>query len=372
MDVVSHPLARPRGDRPCRVVPSLALAAVLVVVVVAGLVTWRLLAPETCAAAGAVAWPRRRRAGSSWTDWEGVRRELDADVDADSSAEDVDAFLAEAFAADLSSMSALGTLRRRPCRTSSASPPRRCAGSCSPSRGDGAVEVLGVADDAVLRRPRRAARRRWAGPSRTTRTASGSAGPTCWPGSARRSPRSSSTSPCCADRGLVLTSDQAPYLEQVAGGRRRRRRRRRRPGRPRRGARASRSRRRCTTAPTPASASRWRRPTTTPRPRPTSWSTAAGGVHPLTGFAMGVLAGGDVRARACRSRTRTTHRATPTRAPQLAAGPGARAGRRLQRPVLGGGRRLARVARSRSTCDPRRGQYVLSDLTSGPVLFATC
>ena len=43
----------------------------------------------------------------SWTDWAGVRRELDADVDDRSSAEDVEQFLSDGFDADLTSGSAM-------------------------------------------------------------------------------------------------------------------------------------------------------------------------------------------------------------------------------------------------------------------------
>jgi hypothetical protein len=44
----------------------------------------------------------------SWTDWAGVRRELDADLDGRSSADELDAFLSDGFDADLTSGSAMG------------------------------------------------------------------------------------------------------------------------------------------------------------------------------------------------------------------------------------------------------------------------
>jgi hypothetical protein len=44
----------------------------------------------------------------SWTDWAGVRRELGADVDADSSAEELEEFLLAGYDADLTSSSAMG------------------------------------------------------------------------------------------------------------------------------------------------------------------------------------------------------------------------------------------------------------------------
>jgi hypothetical protein len=97
---------------------------------------------------------------------------------------------------------------------------------------------------------------------------------------------------------------------------------------------------------------------------------AAGGVHPLTGFAMGLLVGGDLRA--------VLQVEDPDDAPddadaraQLAAGPA---------PGQGGDfsdRFTVEAAGSEGraiTLDlrPEDGEYVLSDLTSGPVLFATC
>ncbi|MBJ7530824.1 MAG: hypothetical protein JHD04_15040, partial [Nocardioides sp.] len=94
---------------PHRVVPRPALAVVVVLALAAaGFVAWRALTPATPLARAMELAPDDATR-FSWTDWEGVRRELGADVDAGSSAGEVDAFLSDAFAADLSSMSALGT-----------------------------------------------------------------------------------------------------------------------------------------------------------------------------------------------------------------------------------------------------------------------
>lgn len=96
----------------------------------------------------------------------------------------------------------------------------------------------------------------------------------------------------------------------------------------------------------------------------------AGGVDPITGFAMSVQPDGDVRvALAFENDDQARHNAESRSA--LASGPA---------PGQGGdfGDRFSVAS---STADgrvvrldlvPRKGTYVLSDLSTGPVLFATC
>lgn len=96
----------------------------------------------------------------------------------------------------------------------------------------------------------------------------------------------------------------------------------------------------------------------------------AGGVHPLTGFAMATQPGGDVRVAMAledddRARADADVRAT------LAAGPApGQGGEFADRFELG------RVAAEGNVVTmelaPVEGSYVLSDLSTGPVLFATC
>lgn len=86
---------------------AVGLAAVVVLALVAWL-GWRLLAPDD-PLTKALRMAPAETSRAAWTDWEGVRRELGTDVDASSSAVEVDEFLAEAFDRDLSPMSALGT-----------------------------------------------------------------------------------------------------------------------------------------------------------------------------------------------------------------------------------------------------------------------
>ena len=97
---------------------------------------------------------------------------------------------------------------------------------------------------------------------------------------------------------------------------------------------------------------------------------AAGEVNPLTGFAMSAQPDRHVRV-VWPSRPTTRRRPTPTPAPRWPAGPapgqgGDFADRFSVESVTADGRVV--------TMDlvPREGAYVLSDLSSGPVLFATC
>ena len=233
---------------------------------------------------------------------------------------------------------------------------------------DGAVEMLGVGDDlASTTSPSGSPRSGWAEPEDEDGVWVG--GPDVLVGVGSGLTPELQHFVLLPDRGLVLASDQAPYLEQVmevvdgdadaaeAS-----------PTWPQ--GSAIRSRQRCTTATTRASASRWPRPTTTPAPRRTSWWPPPVGStrSPASRWACSPAG---TSGRCCRWRTPTTHRATPTRAPSWrpARLPGRAATSRTGSPS----RTPAREGRE-ITLDlrPAEGAYVLSDLTSGPVLFATC
>ena len=96
----------------------------------------------------------------------------------------------------------------------------------------------------------------------------------------------------------------------------------------------------------------------------------AGEVNPVTGFSMAALPGGDVRVAMSFESEEQARTNADTRV-ALASGPA---------PGQGGDFadrfRLGRVAAEGSVVtmelDPVEGSYVLSDLSSGPVLFATC
>ena len=81
------------------------VVALVVVVVGAGLWWWRTASRSEFAQAAALAPADAERL--SWTDWDGVRRELDADLSTSSSAGALDTFLDRGFDADLTSTSAL-------------------------------------------------------------------------------------------------------------------------------------------------------------------------------------------------------------------------------------------------------------------------
>ena len=341
-----------------------ALAAVLVVVA-AAVVAWRLLTPTT-PLAGALAYVPDTTSRASWTDWAGVRRELDADVDAGSSGEEVDAFVSEAFSADLSSMSALGTSAGT-LQTELGFSPATLEWELFAQSADGAVEVLGLGDDASFDGlADRLAEAGWTAPEDDDGV---------WLGGPDVVARVGAITPelqhfvLLADRGVVLASDQAPYLEQVrdvvdgdadaADG----------------------LADLATTLGEPLAAAVYDGSHACERlamaqadddaqAEADQLVAAAGGVHPLTGFAMGALPGGDLRAVLEVEDADDAPGDADARA-QLAAGPAPGQGGdftdRFSVEAAGSdGREITLDLR------PEEGAYVLSDLTSGPVLFATC
>ena len=241
-----------------------ALVAVLAVAV-AGLVAWRLLTPGA-PMERALSMAPAATSRASWTDWEGVRRELGADVDARSSAEEVDAFLAEAFDGDLSSMSALGSSAGT-MQDELGISPATISWELLAQSGTGAVEVMGAAEVDLDEVADRLVEHGWTEPDEEDGVWVGGADVLAGVGS-QLTPELQHVA-LLADDGLVLASDQASHLEDVlevvhgdADG----------AGDLADVAAARGSPRRRTTGPTPASTSRWRRPTTTPGRRPTSWS----------------------------------------------------------------------------------------------------
>jgi hypothetical protein len=97
---------------------------------------------------------------------------------------------------------------------------------------------------------------------------------------------------------------------------------------------------------------------------------AAGEVNPMTGFAMAVDPSLDVRVAMSFESEEQARTNADSRA-QLAVGPAPGQGGTFDDRF-----RLGKVSAEGSVVtmelEPREGQYVLSDLTSGPVLFATC
>lgn len=344
-----------------RVLP--ALAAVLVLLV-GGLVGWRLLNPAT-PLARAMSLVPADTARLSWTDWAGVRHELGTDVGPGSSGEEVDDFMAAAFDADLSPMSALGTSAGVMEAELGFSPASVSWELFAQSTG-GAVEVLGVEDDVDLDAVAdRLADLGWAEPEDANGVWVG--GPDVLSGVGSMLTPELQHVALLADEGLVLTSDQAPYLEQVLDGIDDDG-----PGELIELAGA---------LDEPLSAAVYdgayacehlamAQADDDAQAEADQLVNAAGSVHPLTGYALGRLPGGDVRAVLQVEDEDDAAADAETRA-RLAAGPAPGQGGdftdRFAVEAAGSeGREVVLDLR------PVEGAYVLSELTSGPVLFATC
>jgi hypothetical protein len=342
-----------------------ALVAVMVLAL-AGLLAWRLVTPQT-ELARALSMAPAGTSRVSWTDWEGVRRELGADVDGSSSAGDVDAFMAEAFTQDLSAMSALGTsagLMQEELGLS----PATLAWEVLAQSADGAVEMLGVGDDVSFDDlDDRLSALGWTEPEESDGVWVG--GPDILSGVGPGLTPELQHFVLLADRHVVLASDQASYLEQVvevvdgdAGA-------------------ADDLRDLAAGLEEPLAAAVYdgayacerlamSQADDDARAEADQLVSAAGGVHPLTGFAMGLAAGGDLRAVMQVEDADDAAGDADARA-QLAAGPApGQGGDFTDRFTVEGASSEGREIIL--DLQPEEGQYVLSDLTSSPVLFATC
>lgn len=335
------------------------------VVAVAAVVVLRLLGPGT-ELARALAMAPAATTRASWTDWAAVRRELDADVGPASSAEEVDDFLAEAFEDDLSSMSALVTSGAVMQETLGFSP-ASISWELLAQSSDGAVEIIALGEevdtDAVTARLREGG---WREPDEDDGVWVG--GPDVLTGTgAGLTPELQHVALLGDD--LLLASDQVPYLERALES-----------------ARGD------------ADGAHLLAELTETLDRPLAAAAytgsyacehlamaqadgdaqaeaeqlveGAGGVHPLSGFTMGVLPGGDVRAVLQVEDADDAPGDAEARA-ELASGPAPGQGgdfsaRFTVESAASQGRAVVLDLR------PVDGSYVLSDLTSGPVLFATC
>ena len=348
---------------------SRRLVVVLLVglaLVAGGFAAWRLAQPETPLAQGLSMAPADADR-VSWTDWHAVRRELGAGLDADSSAEDVRSFLDEAFSADLSSMSALA----------SSAPVMQQELGFSPATlewelfaqsPDGAVELMRVSDDVSLTGVAdRLEALGFEAPEEDDGVWVG--GPDVLAGI------DSSLTPelqhvaILADEHLVMTSDQAPFLERAVAVAR--------------GdgdsaddlADLTEDLGEATAAAIYDGAHACEKLAMSQadddaQAEADQLVAAAGGVHPLTGFAMARLVGGDLRVVMQVEDEDDAASDADARA-ALAAGPApGQGGSFTDRFAVdrAGARGRAIVLDLR----PGDGSYVLSDLTSGPVLFATC
>lgn len=348
---------------------AVALAAVLAVTLVAvtaiGVRWWREGQRTDLARAAAFAPATSERL--SWTDWQGVRRTLDTDVDAQSSADEVAAFLAEAFSRDLSTSSALVA----------SSPTLHEEFGFSPADldwellaqgNDGAVEILGFGEDADL------------AALGDTLESLGYTRPDdetgVWAGGAdvlaRVGPGLTPELQFFAllpDADVVLTSDSSTYLEEAT-------------------ATATGDAEPLSSvddvleaAGAPLAASVFTGAYAcehlamagadeTDQAQADELVRQAGEVHPMTGFSMAAQSGGEVTVNMSFESDDSARIDADSRA-ILASGPApGQGGDFTDRFEVTSATAQGRVVRLE--LDPVEGQYVLSDLTSGPVLFATC
>lgn len=344
---------------------ALGLAALLVVSVVAGLVVW--LGGDETRLQRAV---RLAPAGTerlSWTDWSAVRRQVDADLGATPDGDQVGAFLDEAYDDDLTSTSALvGSARTM--QDAFGISPGTLDWELFTQSPDGAVDVLGLGDaDEVRDLAERLVDLGFTEPDEADGVWAG--GPDLL---ARIGPDLTPELQyvaLLADEGIVLTSDRVAPLEaavEVASG----------------DADALESVDEVVAASgSPVAASVFTgsyaceqlamaSADADDQAEADALLAQAGEVHPMTAFAMALRTDGDIRVAMSFEDDDAARIDADTRA-TLASGPapgqgGDFADRFTLEEVVATG--------SVVTLDllPVPGQYVLSDLTSGPVLFATC
>lgn len=348
---------------------SRRLVVVLLVglaLVAGGFAGWRLTQPQTPLARALSLVPSDADR-VSWTDWDAVRRELDAGLDTDPSAEEVRSFLDEAFSADLSSMSAL--VSSAPVLQQELGfSPATLEWELFAQSDDGAVELMRVSDDVSLNDVAdRLEALGFEAPGEEDGVWVG--GPDLLSGIDPSLTPELQHVALLADQQLVMTSDQAPFLERAVAVAK--------------GdddsaddlAELSEDLGEATAAAIYDGAHACEELAMSQadddaRAEADQLVAAAGGVHPLTGFAMARLVDGDIRVVMQVEDEDDAAGDAESRA-SLAAGPapgqgGSFTDRFSVERAAAQGREIVLDLR------PAVGNYVLSDLTSGPVLFATC
>lgn len=346
-----------------RLVPILAVLVALALVVVA-IQWWRGLRMSEFERAVSLAPAEAQRL--SWTDWAGARRTLEVDLSAESSGADVDQFMADAFSADLSPMSAL--LESTPTMHE-AYPfsPATLDWELFSQSDEGAAVLMRLSEDADLDAVADDLER--LGYQRPEDEGG------IWVGGIDLLARIGTLTPelqylaLDADDRLVVSSDSQNYLEQamdnvtgdadpieglddVVGA-----------------------------LEEPLAAAVYDGPQAcrslamgsagaSDRDQAAQLLEAAGEVSPMTGFAMGVEPGLGVRVAMSFETEEQARTNADTRA-ALASGPApGQGGDFAERFRLGAV--TAEGTLLTMELAPEDGEYVLSDLTSGPVLFATC
>jgi hypothetical protein len=351
--------------RPLALGLTVLVVVVLVVVLAVGVLWWRDGARTRLASAVELAPAGTERL--SWTDWSAVRRQVGADLGDSPDGDSVAAFLDEAFDDDLTSTSAL-VASSRTMQDELGFSPGTLDWELFAQSPDGAVDILGTGEDVDLEEV--ADRLRALGFTEPEEEDG------VWRGGPDLLPRiGPDLTPelqhvaLLAEEGLVLTSDQVPALEAAVEA-----------------ARGDADTLETVDEVVEASGSPLVASIFTgghaceqlamasadadDQAEADALLERAGEVHPMTGFAMGVRTDGDVRVAMSfedddAARTDVESRAT------LASGPApGQGGDFADRFTL----EEAESSGSVVTLDlaPVPGQYVLSDLSSGPVLFATC
>ena len=303
----------------------------------------------------------------SWTDWAGVRRELSSAVDARSSVDQLRTFLDDGYEADLTSRSAL--LQSAPVLQSrfGFSPASAEWELFSQSR-EGAVVTLGLPDETdFIDLGDRLEELGYLRPESVTGVWAG--GPDLVSSISTALTPELAYLALDAQEHMVLASDQEDYLETAirsATGD---------------GARVDGLDAVAAALEEPLSAAVYSgdyacgalamaQADADDQAQAAELTAAAGTVDPYLAFAMGVRSGGDVRVAMRFANDEQARTNADTRA-ILAAGPAVgQGGDFTDRFTL----RSARADGSLVMLEmrPAKGQYVLSDLSSGPVLYATC
>lgn len=347
---------------------AIALVAGLVVillVVVLGVRWWRDTHQSDLARAVSLAPATTERL--AWTDWQAVRRTLGVDLGSRPSTDEVTAFLDEAFDRDLSTSSALvesaPTLQQEFDFS-----PATLDWELLAQGPDGAVDILGFPDDTDFE------------DLADTLESLGFTRPESeegvWVGGADLLPRiGADLTPelqffaLLPDAGVVLTSDSPGYLEPAVEA-------------------ATGEADGVTSVADVVEASgsplvaavftgahacqhlAMAAADETDQAQATALVEQAGGVHPMTGFAMATESDGDISvSMSFESQDQARHDADSRGL--LAGGPApGQGGDFTDRFTVTSATAEGNVVRL--DLEPVAGQYVVSDLTSGPVLFATC
>lgn len=302
----------------------------------------------------------------SWTDWSAVRAALGTSVDADSSAEQVTTFLEQAYDRDLTATTSLDDSGPA-MQTTLGFSPASLDWELFAQGTEGAMIAMGLPDGYDVKALRERLRTLgYSAPARADGIWNAGTDLVSRLGDGSLTPELAAVQ-IDEDEHVLYASDQAAYLDRRAKGARGERddevtRAAAAVGDPL-GALLLDGDRACTElAMSEADEA--------DKIRGSELVKEAGGVHPLTGFAIATERGGGVRV-ALTFEHDDQARADADSRSQLAAGPAPGQGGTFPERF-----RLGKVTADGTlvtmALQPREGQSVLSDLSDGPLLFATC